>query len=208
MTAFNRDNFAKNLPDTYAKSTDSNNYKILEIERDAGEEVRKTLESIREIIDIDNATGATLDLYGKRYGQSRGVATDDQYRVMIKAKIARNLVNGSNGAICNAICATFGCDSSDVWLTEYSACVVMFKAFPVEKINEAGFTPKQVLSIIRSMIPAAVTLEPIVVDGTFCFSDSENDIDNSKGFCDVEGGTIGGTLSTIYGAEEETELPI
>ena len=201
MTHFNRDNFAKNLPDTYAKNTSSNNYKILEIERQAGADVRESLNAIYQSIDIETATGETLDLYGERFGQPRGSASDELYRVLIKAKIVRSFVNGSNPAICNAICATFGLDRSDVHMTEYAPCVVMFVEFPVKKMNESEIPAEQVLSIIESMIPVCVTLEPIVTDGTFRFADSENVFDPDKGFADVEGGPVGGTFSTIYGAK-------
>ena len=208
MARFNRENFVKNLPDTYAKSTSSNNYKILEIERTASETLRESLGEIYEILDIDNATGKTLDLYGERVGQARGLMNDDQYRVLIKAKIMRNLVNGTNQAICEALCYTFGCERSDICMTEYMPCVIMVTEFPVEKVNEAGFTATQALTIIRSLLPICMTLEPIVVDGTFCFAAGEDEYDDSAGFTDVEGGTIGGTLSSIYGAEENIPLPI
>lgn len=208
MSEFNRENFVKNLPDAYAKGTDSNNYKILETERQAGIKLRETLESVYDIIDIDNATGNTLDLYGERVGQLRGEATDDQYRIMIKAKLTRNLANGSYQSICDALCASFGCDKSELKFEEVGGCAVRATAVPVEKINEAGFTAVQAKALMKSMLPVAITLDDIVVGGTFCFAAGEGETDNDAGFTDVEGGTTGGTFSTIFGAEEEIPLPI
>ena len=91
--AFNKLNHAKNLPDAYRKDKDSNNYKILEVERDAVSQLNAMLNQIYEITDLENATGKTLDLYGEKIGQDRGKATDEQYRVLIRAKAVRNLVN-------------------------------------------------------------------------------------------------------------------
>lgn len=208
MSAFNRDNFAKNLPDAYAKKPESNNYKILEIERQAGAKLRETLEAVYGIIDIDNATGETLDLYGERFGQLRGEATDDQYRIMIKAKLTRNLANGSYQSICDALCASFGCDKSELAFEEVGGCLVRATAVPVEKINEAGFTAKQARALMEAMLPVGITLDVIIAGGTFCFAAGEGETDDNAGFTDVEGGTIGGTFSAFYGVEDETPLPI
>lgn len=208
MSAFNRDNFAKNLPDAYAKKPESNNYKILEIERQAGAKLRETLEAVFDIIDIDNATGETLDLYGERFGQLRGEATDDQYRIMIKAKLTRNLANGSYQSICDALCASFGCEKSELAFEEVGGCAIRATAVPVEKINEAGFTATQAKALMKSMLPVGITLDDIVVGGTFCFAAGEGETDTNAGFTDVEGGTTGGTFATIFGAEEEIPLPI
>ena len=96
MQAEYNENLVKNLPDAYKKTTDSNNFKILEVERLALSDVRASLQEVANILDINNAKGKTLDLYGERVGQARGLADDDKYLLMIKAKLMRNLSNGYN----------------------------------------------------------------------------------------------------------------
>lgn len=207
MRYFNKTNHAKNLPDTYRKDVNSNNYKILETERDACEVLRKTLNEVYGILDIDNAIGETLDMYGERIGQPRGNTTDEQYIILLKAKIMRNLANGSYRGVCGAVCATFGCSENSIKFEDvYAECTVRATVFPMNEINEAGFTAAQALAIIKSLLPVCVTLEPIVVDGTFEFADTEGVIDDEAGFAD-DNGTIGGTLSWIYGGDGY-ELPI
>lgn len=208
MRYFNQTAHVKNLPDTYRKDVNSNNYKILETERTACETLREVLKSIYNILDLDNATGATLDNYGAKVGQARGNTTDEQYIVLIKSKIMRNLTNGSYEGILNALCATFNCERKDFKFEETTdACTIKATVFPVVKINEAGFTAKQALAIIKSLLPICITLEPIAIDGTFEFADDEGVIDNNAGFTDVEGGTIGGAFGTMYGGDGEV-LPI
>lgn len=205
---FNKSNHVKNLPDTYRKDSESNNYKILEIERSACETLRETLESVYDILDLEKARGATLDMYGERVGQLRGNATDEQYIIMIKAKIMRNMANGSYKTICDAVCATFGCDKSDIMFEETSEpCTINATVFPVTQINEAGFTATQALAILRSLLPVCITLDPIMI-GSFCFASGEGEFDEDAGFTDVEGGTIGGTFAVVYGTEEEVVLPV
>lgn len=206
--AYNNTNHAKNLPDTYRKDKDSNNYKILETERTACEQLREVLESVYDILDLDNAHGKTLDMYGEKVGQLRGNATDAQYIVMIKAKIMRNMANGSYKSICDAICATFGCEKSDILIEDtIYPCTVNASVFPVVQINEAGFTASQALAIMRSLMPICITLAPIMI-GSFCFADGEDEYDDEAGFTDVEGGTIGGDFAIVYGSDEEIELPV
>ena len=209
MLKFDRLNLSNNLPDTYRKDVDSNNYKILAIERDSVGKIDDTLAQITKILDIDTAEGAVLDLYGEEIGQVRGAATDAQYRIMLKAKATRNLSNGTYQSIVNAMAITFNCDKSEIKFEDAGTpCTVNVTVFPVSEINEAGFTTNQATAIIKSLLPVCVTLNPISVGGTFCFADGEGEYDNDAGFTDVEGGTTGGTLSEIYGVDNESILPI
>ena len=208
MAEFN-ENLVKNLPDAYRKTPNSNNYKILEIERRTVNEIREDLRQVANILDINNATGKTLDLYGERVGQARGIATDDKYILMIKAKIMRNLSNGSHASIINAICATMACEPSQVIVTDgeepYS---VVITALPLEAINKAGLTTPQTLAIIKSLLPVGVKLTSFLFDGTFEFAASENEYDTEAGFCDIEGGTIGGYLGLTEADISDDILPI
>ncbi len=206
---FDRTNLARNLPDTYPKDRNSNIYKLLQIEREAVGTLDNTLIQLAEMLDIDKATGVVLDVYGDEIGQKRGNANDDQYRILIKAKAAQNLSNGTYASICNALCITFNCDKSAIKFEDGDIpCSVKATVFPVVEINEAGFTAQQAMDIIQSLLPICVTLEPIVVDGTFVFADAEDVIDTTKGFGGYEGDTVGGTFGAIYGAADEETLSI
>lgn len=209
MAEFYYDNLAKNLPDAYQKSETSNNYKILEIERDANGVLRSLLDDIASVIDIDRATGTTLDLYGKRFGQSRGKATDAQYIAMIKSKIIRALCNGSYKNIVDAICYTFGCDADSVWIAETDTpMTVRLEKAPLDKIIKAGFSAEQAQKIVKNLLPVTVTLEYVNLEGTFEFSEIENEYDENAGFSDVEDGEIGGFFGWVGSAENGEVLPI
>lgn len=214
MAGFYFDNLAKNLPDAYKKDTSSNNYKILEIERLAVSGLRENLEQIEKIMDIDNAVGATLDMYGMRFGQSRGTATDEQYRIMIKSKIVRSLSDGSYKSVIDAICFTFSCDKEDVLITESieKPMTVSLEKAPMDAVIKAGFSMSQAQQIVKKLLPVTVELESFLFEGTFEFSGSENEYDGEKGFGEIgESGElnnegIGGYLGWLE--ETEQELPI
>lgn len=208
MNANYNSNLVKNLPDAYKKTSDSNNYKILEIERLACKELRDRLQDISDILDINNATGKTLDMYGERVGQSRGIAADEKYILMIKSKIMRNISNGSYPSILNAICETLDCEPSQVLITEdEEACTITVVTLPLSVIVSAGLTTSQTAAIIKALLPVGITLKTFLFEGTFEFSASENEADNNKGFSDADG-TVGGYFGATQGDETEDILPI
>lgn len=210
MAEFYSDNLAKNLPDAYKKDVRSNNYKILEIERTANNELRECLSEIEKALDIENATGVTLDMYGESFGQSRGLATDAQYRVMIKSKIVRSLSCGSYKDFVDAICATFGCSIDDVLLSETDKpMTVSLGKAPLNDIIHAGFTTNQAYQIVKKLLPVGVKLESVLFEGTFEFSDAEDEYNETAGFAISETDqSIGGYLGAAESDVNEAVLPI
>ena len=177
--------------------------------------MRGCLYEIESILDINNATGAVLDAYGERFGQPRGQATDEQYRVMIRSKIVRSISGCSYKDIVDAICLSFGCSADDVCIEEsqdYPMAVSVEKA-PLTEIINAGFTTMQAYQIIKSLLPATIELEAVVFGGTFEFSDTEDDYDESAGFADIDGepfdeDIIGGYFGATEGEFNDAVLPI
>ena len=210
MQAEFNNNLVKNLPDAYKKTTDSNNFKILEVERRTLGDIRNSLQEVNNILDINKATGKTLDLYGERVGQARGLADDNRYLLMIKAKIMRNLSNGSYPSVLAALCATFGCEPSQIYLEDGDEpCTVTIVTLPLEIINKAGLTTSQTVAIIKSLLPVGISLTSFLFDGTFEFGESEDDYDEEKGFAISETDqSIGGYLGATAGDETDILLPI
>lgn len=248
MQAEYKKNLVKNLPDAYKKTTDSNNFKILEIERKTLEDVRKSLwgydkckkcgneaitqenqncpvcgsetvriNGINDILNIDNAKGKTLDLYGERVGQARGLATDEKYILLIKAKIMRNISNGSYPSILTSLCLTFGCDPSQIYFTDgEEPFTVNMAALPLEVINAAGLTSAQTVAIIKSLLPVGISLSSFVFEGTFEFARSYEDMTidgDTEGLTDTyenmnNPDAIGGYLGVAAGDEVDEILPI
>ena len=216
MKEFQRDH-VKNLPDVYRKDKDSNNFKILEVERFAVNELRQTLSEIEFILDFNNARGKTLDMWGKRLGQARGVATDEKYLLMIKARIARNISSGSYPDIINAVCLTLDCDPSEVVIVEDTEpCTVKIVALPLETVNRAGLSTSQLIAIVKSLLPSGVKLSTFTFDGTFELAHSYEDmtVDGStKGLTDTyenmeNPDAIGGYLGVTNSDERDEVLPI
>lgn len=200
MSEFITDNHVMNLPDIFFKSKESNNFKLLELERLTVEEYRQTLRQLFDMIDLDNAKGKTLDMYGETVGQSRGRATDEQYILMIKAKLMQNLSNGSYPSVLNSMCTTFDCESSQIYIEESEApCKVNAVKLPLESIIKADITPEDTEKLIKSLLPVGVSLESYLYEGTFTFSDVEDEYAENEGFCEYEGDTNGGYFGIASG---------
>lgn len=198
-----------NLPDCYKKDKGSNNYKLLELSKKNVDAFRECLISIENSLNLNNARGATLDLYGKLVGQSRGLATDEQYILLIKTRIMRNLANGSNKGVVYALCAILNCEQSQVHITDTNNPCEVVITVPLGSIIEAELTVKQFNQLVKSILPVGVVLSAnTIYEGTFEFSAAENEQNETAGFCDVEGGTIGGYFGALSSEENETVLPI
>lgn len=207
ITHFNRENLVKNLPDAYAKTDGSNNAKLLEIEKGAIDLLREAIAAISDSLDLDMATGKTLDLYGEMIGQKRGVATDEQYRALIKSRITRNLANSDHNSIVNAICITFGCNPSEILLTEVDGkCAVMLEGIPFAAINRNNIDANTAIQIVQMLIPTGVTFDSLNFEGTFEFGTANMEYAPESGFADI-GQTIGGYLG-LAPDTGKSDLPV
>lgn len=202
--------YVNNLPDAYRKDTGSNNYKILNIQKIEVDGIKSDTEDVYNSLDLDQATGKTLDLYGDMLGQARGYATDDQYRVMIKSKIVRNLMTGSLDSIITAGCLMFGCEPNEMHIVEDSSpASVKIISLPYNVINYVGLSASQVIELIIKLVPVGITVKSAELQGTFEFGTTDSEYDEDKGFADSETApTMGGYLGYIYSAESEQPLPI
>lgn len=213
MKQFDFNNYVKNLPDCLNKLKESNNYKILETVRQSLDGIFVDINDVLDSLDLEKATGKTLDLFGDSVGQSRGLATDTQYRLLIKSKIMMNFTTGDHTSIVRALCITFNCEPTEVYIKEGSQpCTVEIAMLPLSVLNRAGLTVKQVIGMVDRLLPVGVTLETFLFEGTFLFTDNDWVATETQGFAgyaehygkEVEGGYLG----VVSGEEDEIILPI
>ncbi len=202
------------LPDCYRKDQESNNVKMLELGRLAAEQLRADIRAVLESLDLGHATGKTLDLYGDMLGQRRGLLNDEQYRYMLLSKIGRNTVQGDYNSIMATLVLMFGSQMGDITLDDLEVeeeerpCVVKLTKFPVQILLNAGFSSRQAVAMIESLLPICVTLAADNFEGTFEFAESASVYDELAGFGDVEQ-TIGGYLGLYLGDDDKIPvLPI
>ena len=226
-------NNVKKLPDAYYKGEDGNNYKLLNLNEQAVEEFSNDLADVLTSLDIMQATGKTLDLYGKMVNQNRGVLDDDKYRILILNKIGKNLSNGNYDSVVELLAQMFDGSINDIKLEDSSSpCKVTIEQFPFVLLERSRLSGEQVVLIIEALLPACVTLTEINFDGTFEFCGNmtygamkkmtygamssltweklpTSDYDTSKGFAiSHTNQTVGGYLGLAVSDSSDFELPI
>lgn len=180
------------LPDVYKKHEGSNNYKLLSLEQKLIADFEDDIQAVQDTLDIYNATGKTLDLYGAMYGVPRGKATDEQYRYLVTQKIAQNMVTGDYNSIVNAIAVAFNVPVTEFGFRDTgNPAEVECVNLPYSALLNAGMTVEQAREIISGLLPVGITLVLQELAGTFEFSASADEYDETAGFGNVDQ-TIGG----------------
>lgn len=210
MKQFNFEKHERNLPDSFAKKPDSNNAKILQIERTEAANINADIQAVFNSLDLENMSGKTLDLLGEMYDQKRGLATDAQYRLMIMSKIMQNISGGDYKSVVRALCTTFNCSPSELLLKEIegSPCTVELAVLPIDVINKAGLTISQTVAIVERLLPAGIQLKQYSFTGTFMVADEDYIRTDANGLASDDGTIQGGYLGTIGYMDNDPELPI
>lgn len=205
----------RRLTDTYTKNENSNIGKVLLLLSEQIDDLNESFVAIENYRDLNQATGSTLDLIGKAIGQPRGKATDEVYRILLRARIARNASDGTTDKIINALALALNTDPSDIRISEltdggvYEPATVGLVNLPIEALLGAGMTATQFGILLQRVVAAGVRVASVDLTGSFQLSESVDSsvIDNDKGLANLEQ-TTGGTLSGSFSPEDEVELPI
>ncbi len=192
----NYDNPIKNLPDAFKKDTESNNYKLLQINKNTTDIIQAAVSDVFSALNLNNAKGKVLDdIYSGRVHLRRGALSDEQYAIRLRAKIMQNIASGSFPDLLEALAYALQCDKSAIHIVEGSKPNnVNIKDIPLETIFSAGFTIDDIIAMIENMLPLGVRIEERSFTGTLEFG-GENEFDANKGFSD-ENNKIGGYFGT------------
>lgn len=182
------------LPDSYKKNSSSNNHKLLYLNEQAIADIKTDATAVLNMLDLEQCTGETLNLYGNMVGQKRGALTDEQYRYMIYTRIGINTVQGNYNTVIEIIKRIFNCNDADIILNDGTdPCTVSLTQFPLQILIDAGFTHTQAAEMIESLLPVGVRLDDVMFQGTFEFAETADVYDEDTGFGN-EAQTIGGYL--------------
>ncbi|MDL2253305.1 DUF2612 domain-containing protein [Ruminococcaceae bacterium OttesenSCG-928-I18] len=205
--------YVDRLPSCYARDPESNNAKMLSIGMQAIDEAYLDLEDTEEMVDLNIAYGKTLDLYGQMVEQGRGALDDTQYRYLIRNRIVRNFVRGDYESVVHCITDMFEVTPEDITIgddPELSG-VARITRLPFSVLQRAGLTASQAIEMIEQLLAVGVRVEADNFEGTFEFSDANEEYDEDTGFSDnidPDLQSMGGYLGFAPGEDEDTPLPI
>jgi hypothetical protein len=193
------------LPDAYYKGQDGNNYKLLNLNELAAQTFSQDTTDVLNSLDLEQATGATLDLYGQLLDQERGSLNDNQYRILLKNKIGENICQGDYNSVLNLLAQIFECNVNDITFEEVSTNKINITKLSLTVLSEAGFTGEQAIEMVERLLPACVRVNEANIEGTFEFGSVATDYDENKGFGNVEQ-SIGGYFGLLV--TNDIDIPL
>ncbi len=201
-------NDAKRLPGSYNRTTDSVCERMLRIVAEAHRDASADLHAIHCSLDLSEASGKTLDLYGALLLLPRGVVDDTQYRFLLKCRIEHYFAKSTHAGVIQSMESIFSLQPGEVSFTDATTSgLVAINHLPYSALQRAGFTGEQTVQIIKELLSVGVDLEMGSFEGTFCFSDADDIYDEAQGFGNEEQ-TIGGYLGYLVGIDNSLPLPL
>lgn len=201
------------LTDQYLKNENTNIGKLFFIVDNEMEQLKTVLKTIEDWRSLNNAKGSTLDLIGSNINQSRGRASDEIYRIMIRGKEALNQSDGTMNSIIRVLSQAVDCDPSDINIyslkeqgMDEPAAIIITKA-PIDALNRVGMSPAQFVQLAQRSVLAGVRVDSANFEGTLEFGTTSMETDAEKGFSNIEG-TTGGFFGSVAVLDDDSELPI
>lgn len=100
----------QNLPSSFDRSTESNNWKLMQLAEQPMSKGEDQLNFMLKMRALDTSKKEFLDRIGKLIGVYRGQADDDFYRRMIYARLAQRHTDGTINQIYDVVSAILSAD--------------------------------------------------------------------------------------------------
>lgn len=149
------------ITDALNKNPNSNIGKIFQVFAQEYKDINDTLLTMQEWTDLEKAEGKGLEDIGEDINQKRGNANDAKFRLLIRAKRARSLADGTINQMINALATTLNIETKEIkvqQLHDIEPASLMIETIPVEKIINAGMNTSEFETIIESLAAAGVSV--------------------------------------------------
>lgn len=124
------------------------------------------------------------------------------------ADAIRQHVEEDYNSVMDIIVRMFNTEHGQVTLDDFelaeidNPCKVKLTKFSLFVLVNAGFSSKQAVQMMESLLPVCVTIEADNFEGTFEFAEFDAEEDALKGFGNIEQ-TIGGYVGLLLGEDEK-----
>ena len=159
------ENKVTRLPDYYAKGKTSNNWKIMELQRQGMEILNKEIELVQNASNINDAEGEGLDVWGDMYEVKRNGLLDEEYRIQILIQMARDMIQPDFTAWYSTILETFHRSADEIMVSKTGPFECRFDKFPLAAVQEIGLDINTATQLIEAILPLTCELLEIIYDG-------------------------------------------
>lgn len=108
------DDFVNKVPGSLSARAGVNLRNLIHFFTDAMEDARSLTNTVEAFRSVNNAVGVALDSLGEKYGEQRGQADDEFYRIMIKSKIIVRAGNATVNGILRTIQGSLDVSADDI----------------------------------------------------------------------------------------------
>lgn len=166
------DDFVDKVPGSLAARTGNNFRKLIRFFTDAMEDVRTLTNTVEAFRSVDNAEGLALDALGSKYGEQRGQADDEFFRIMIKSKIIVRAGDSTVDGILRAIQSSLNVSTKGIVVesirqplgaaldTDAEPLAIRISKIPLE-IASTEWEQDYLLRRIKSVVAAGVRVDYI-----------------------------------------------
>ena len=158
--------FLSKFPSSFTTVKGSNNWKLTKFFTDDLDTIKSGLKTIDKYRNVNYAEGNALDNLGVKYGVQRGQASDDYYRMMIRAKIVNRRGNTTVNGILFAMKTALNIDIKGVKI-DYVELDGVRDPLAIRIANmplvlaQTEFEQKLVLDQIQSTLAVGIRLREI-----------------------------------------------
>lgn len=142
----------------YNKSPSGNVYKLFSIIAEEIAEIKVTFDTILSWKNLDVAKGTTLDEIGVLVQEPRNGQDDEQYRIKLRFKIARNKSTADINSIISSLSLILGLPKKDIMIYDSNEPASYKFIFPIKKMKERQIRADEIIDLAESISAAGVRI--------------------------------------------------
>lgn len=148
------ENMLKRLTSNYNQSPFGNVYKLFSIISSELGQIKSTFDTISDWKNLDAAKGTTLDEIGVLVQELRNGQNDEQYRLKLRFKMARNKSTADINSIISSLSLILGLPKEDITIHDNEEPASYRLVFPLEKLQKSKIKTNEVIELAESISAA------------------------------------------------------
>lgn len=150
------ENMLKRLTSNYNQSPSGNVYKLFSIISEEFRQIKATFDTISDWKNLDAAKGTTLDEIGVLVQELRNGQNDEQYRLKLRFKMARNKSTADINSIISSLSLILRLPKEDITIYNANEPASYRLVFPLLNLHKSQKRTNEVIDLAESISAAGV----------------------------------------------------